>query len=154
MGYAGLGASFFNGQLCPFRRGEVAMQLDYTVSTNKSFDAAVEAVERLVKDAGFRVLFVHDVSATLAEKGFQRERVSIIEMCNAKYASAVLAADVKIGLMLPCPIMVYAENGKVFISTMRPTLIGGFFPQADIAEVAQQVEDVLVGILDKAAAVE
>ncbi len=127
------------------------MQLDYTVPTNRDFDQAVEAVTQGVKDAGFRVLFVHDVAATLAEKGFQRERVSIIEMCNAKYASAVLAADVKIGLMLPCPIMVYAEQGKVFISTMRPSLIGGFFPDVDIAEVAQAVEDVLVRILDKAA---
>jgi uncharacterized protein (DUF302 family) len=130
------------------------MQLDYTVPTSQGFDAAVETVQRLIKDAGFRVLFVHDVAATLAEKGFHRERVSIIEMCNAKYASAVLAADVKIGLMLPCPIMVYAEHGTNFITTMRPTLIGGFFPNADIGPVAQQVEDVLVEILDKAAAEE
>lgn len=130
------------------------MKLDYTVPTSKDFDAAVETVQQLIKDAGFRVLFVHDVAATLAEKGFQRERVSIIEMCNAKYASAVLAADVKIGLMLPCPIMVYAENGTNFITTMRPSLIGAFFPNADIGPVAQQVEDVLVEILDKAAAEE
>ena len=105
------------------------MQLDYTVPTSKDFDAAVETVQQLIKDAGFRVLFVHDVAATLAEKGFQRERVSIIEMCNAKYASAVLAADVKIGLMLPCPIMVYAENGTNFITTMRPTPHRRILPQ-------------------------
>ena len=109
------------------------MQLDYTVATGKDFDQAVEAVARETADAGFRVLFVHDVAATLAEKGFQRERVSIVEMCNAKYASQVLAADVKIGLMLPCPIMVYAEQGQVFITTMRPSLIKDFFPNADIA---------------------
>jgi uncharacterized protein (DUF302 family) len=127
------------------------MQLDYTVATDKDFDQALEAVKQGTADAGFRVLFVHDVAATLAEKGFQRERVSIVEMCNAKYASHVLAADVKIGLMLPCPIMVYAEQGKVFITTMRPSLIKDFFPAADIAAVAQQVEDVLIAIIDKAA---
>jgi uncharacterized protein (DUF302 family) len=127
------------------------MELDYTVATGKDFDEAVEAVKQGVADAGFRVLFVHDVAATLAEKGFERERVSIVEMCNAKYASKVLAADVKIGLMLPCPIMVYAEQGKNFITTMRPSLIKDFFPQADIAGVAQQVEDVLIAIIDKAA---
>jgi uncharacterized protein (DUF302 family) len=127
------------------------MQLDYTVATGKDFEAAVEAVTQGVAAAGFRVLFVHDVAATLAEKGFQRERVSIIEMCNAKYASQVLAADVKIGLMLPCPIMVYAEEGKTFITTMRPSLIRDFFPHADIETVAQQVEDVLVAIIDQAA---
>jgi len=128
------------------------MQLDYTVSTAKPFDEAVEAIVKATADAGFRVLFVHDVAATLAEKGFDRERVSIIEMCNAKYASQVLAADVKIGLMLPCPIMVYAEEGRVYITTMRPTNIGAFFPEADIAAVAAQVEAVLIDIIDTAAA--
>jgi uncharacterized protein (DUF302 family) len=127
------------------------MQLDYTVTTDKDFDQALEAVKQGTADAGFRVLFVHDVAATLAEKGFDRERVSIVEMCNAKYASQVLAADIKIGLMLPCPIMVYAEQGKVFITTMRPSLIKDFFPAAGIAAVAQQVEDVLIAIIDKAA---
>ena len=128
------------------------MQFDYTVRTDKEFDQAVEAVKQGTADAGFRVLFVHDVAATLAEKGFNRERVSIVEMCNAKFASQVLASDVKIGLMLPCPIMVYAEKGQVFITTMRPTLIGEFFPDVDISSVADQVEAVLVGIIDAAAA--
>jgi uncharacterized protein (DUF302 family) len=128
------------------------MQLDYTVKSGKSFDETVEAVTTGTAEAGFRVLFVHDVAATLAEKGFTRERVSIIEVCNAKYASQVLAADVKIGLMLPCPIMVYAESGEVFVTTMRPSLIAGFFPEADIADVAGTVESVLLGIMDKAVA--
>ena len=131
---------------------EAIVELDYTVTSSKGFDEAVEAVKQWTADAGFRVLFVHDVAATLAEKGFQRERVSIVEMCNAKYASQVLAADVKIGLMLPCPIMVYAEKGEVFITTMRPSLIQEFFPSAGIADVARQVEEVLMAIIDKAAA--
>jgi len=128
------------------------MELDYTVRTDKDFDSAVEAVIQATADAGFRVQFVHDVAATLAEKGFERERVTIVEMCNAKYASQVLAADVKIGLLLPCPIMVYAEGGSVFIATMRPTLIGGFFPEAGIDEVAAQVEAILIRVIDTAAA--
>jgi uncharacterized protein (DUF302 family) len=126
------------------------MQLDYTVRTAKGFDEAVEAVKEATADAGFRVQFVHDLAATLTEKGFPRERVTIVEMCNAKYASQVLAADVKIGLMLPCPIMVYAEKGEVFITTMRATLIADFFPDADISAVAAQVEKVLIDVVDAA----
>jgi uncharacterized protein (DUF302 family) len=126
------------------------MDIDYTIKTAKPFDDAVEAVVQATTAAGFRVLFVHDVAATLAEKGFVRDRVSIIELCNAKYASQVLAADVRIGLMLPCPIMVYAENGEVFISTMKPSIIAGFFPEAGIEDVAADVEAVLVKIIDSA----
>ena len=101
---------------------------------------------------GFRVQFVHDVQETLAEKGFARDPLTIVEMCNAKFASQVLAADPKIGLMLPCPIMVYVEGGQTLISTMRPTLIGGFFPAAGIDEVAAEVEQILIAIIDEAAA--
>ena len=128
------------------------MELDYTVATSGDHADAVRAVVEGTEAAGFRVQFVHDVAATLAEKGFSREPVTIVEMCNAGYASRVLDADVKIGLMLPCPIMVYDKDGTTFVSTMRPSLIGGFFPEAGIAGVAMEVESVLVGILDGLAA--
>lgn len=127
------------------------MELDYTVTTDKRYEEAVQAVVDQVAAHGFRVQFVHDVRETLAEKGFDREPVTIVEVCNAKYASQVLAADAKIGLMLPCPIMVYVEDGATKISTMKPTLIGAFFPEADIAGVAKAVEDVLVDVIDDAA---
>jgi len=128
------------------------MELDYTVSTDKTYDDAVSAVTERTAAHGFKVQFVHDVAATLAEKGFEREPVTIVEICNARYASQVLARDVKIGLMLPCPVMVYEKDGAVFISTMRPSLIGGFFPEADIADVAMEVETAIIGIIDEAAA--
>jgi len=128
------------------------MELDYTVSTDKSYDEAVSAVTERTAAHGFKVQFVHDVAATLAEKGFEREPVTIIEVCNARYANQVLASDVKIGLMLPCPVMVYEKDGDVFISTMRPSLIGGFFPEAGIDDVAAEVETALLAIIDEAAA--
>jgi uncharacterized protein (DUF302 family) len=128
------------------------MELDYTVSTAKSHADAVQAVVDRTAAHGFRVQFVHDVQETLAEKGFERDALTIVEMCNAKFASQVLAADPKIGLMLPCPIMVYVEGDKTLISTMRPTLIGGFFPLAGIDEVAAEVEQILFAIIDEAAA--
>jgi uncharacterized protein (DUF302 family) len=127
------------------------MELDYTVRTAKPYREAVDAVVGSAEAHGFRVQMVHDVAQTLAEKGFEREAVTIVEMCNANYAHQVLAQDVKIGLMLPCPVMVYEEGGAVFISTMRPTLIGHFFPQADLEEVASAVERELIEIIHAAA---
>ena len=128
------------------------VELDYTVSTDKSYADAVQAVVDSAAAHGFRVQFVHDVAETLAEKGFEREPVTIVEMCNAKYASEVLARDIKIGLMLPCPVMVYEESGAVTISTMRPTLIGAFFPEAHLEQIAAEVESKIVAIVDEAAA--
>ena len=53
------------------------MEFDYTVTTEKSFDEAVAAVEQETKKAGFRVLYIHDVAATLKEKGFEIDRKNI-----------------------------------------------------------------------------
>ena len=122
---------------------------DYTVETKKSFDEAVAAIEAKSKEKGFGVLHIHDVKATLASKGFDREPLKIIEICNAKYASQVLAKDIKISLMLPCPISVYVEKDKTYISTLRPKVISDFYPQADIDTLAEDVDRIVLSIVDE-----
>jgi uncharacterized protein (DUF302 family) len=126
------------------------MDFDYTVETTKPFDESVAAVEKSLAEHGFRVQFVHDVQATLAEKGFARDPLTIIETCNAKYAHAVLAADPKIALMLPCPVVVYEQAGRRYISTLKPSVIGEFYPHADIGDTAADVERVLTAVVDEA----
>jgi uncharacterized protein (DUF302 family) len=126
------------------------MTFERTVTTNKGFDEAVAAIESKAGERGFRVLHTHDVAATLAEKGFPREPLKIIEICNAKYASQVLAKDVKIALMLPCPISVYVEKGKTHISTLLPTSIVQFYPKAGIGGLASEVEKIVLEIIEGA----
>ena len=124
-------------------------KFDYTVETTKHFDDAVTAIEEKSKERGFGVLHVHDVKETLAGKGFNREPLKIIEICNPKYASEVLKSDVKISLMLPCPISVYVEGGKTYISTLRPKIISDFYPHADIKETAEAVDRIVLNMVDE-----
>jgi len=132
-------------------RTDAMPQFDYTVRTAKSVDEATAAVEAALTARNFRVQMVHDVQATLAEKGFEREPIRIVETCNAKYAYQVLEADVSIALMLPCPIAVYDKDGETFISSLKPSAIGSFYPHAGIDDVAQEVEGILLAAVDEAA---
>lgn len=125
------------------------MDFDYTVTTEKTFDKAVKMVEKETKEAGFRVLYTHDVAATLAEKGFQIEPFKIIEICNAKNAYNVLQSDIKIGLCLPCKINVYRKDGKTHISGMRPIILPQFFPKANLGTLPSEVDAVIRGIIDR-----
>jgi uncharacterized protein (DUF302 family) len=127
------------------------MQIDYTIPTDKTYSQAIEAVKDAAVAHSFSVGFVHDLGEALAARGIEREPLSIVELCNATYASQVLAEDVLIGLMLPCPVMVYEQDGDVLISTMRPTLIGEFFPDAEIDDVAAKVEETIFEIVRDAA---
>jgi len=123
---------------------------EHTVTTEKRFEEAVLAIESKSAENGFRVLHTHDVAATLAEKGFPREPLKIIEICNARYASEVLNKDIKISLMLPCPISVYLQGGKTVISTLLPSSIATFFPRAGIDGVAAEVESIVLRIIEQA----
>lgn len=125
-------------------------QFDYTVESGKGFEEAVSAVERKSKEKGFGVMAVHDVKATLESKGFSREPMKIVEICNARYAHKVLARDVKTALMLPCPVVVYIEGGKTFISTLRPRVLADFYPSPGIAEIAEEVDSIVLSIVDEA----
>ena len=125
------------------------MDFDYTVTTEKSFDATVKSISEETKKAGFRVLYIHDVAVTLGEKGFQIEPFKIIEICNAKSAYAVLKADIKIGLCLPCKINVYVKDEKTYISGMRPIVLSQFFPKANLENLPEEVDAIIRRIIDK-----
>jgi len=57
-------------------------RFDYTVETSKSFNGAVLAIEAKSKEKGFGVLHIHDVKATLANKGSDSVPLKIIEICK------------------------------------------------------------------------
>lgn len=125
------------------------MELGYTVETNKSFDDAVSGIEAATAARGFRVLHTHDVKATLAEKGLEREPFKIIEICNSKYAHKALGIDETVGLFLPCKINVYTKQGKTVISAMRPSLISEFFDNKELKEVADEVDAIVRSIVNE-----
>lgn len=123
--------------------------LQYTVATPKPFDSAVNAVQQKAAEKGFRVLHTHDFAGTLAEKGFPREPLKVVEICNARYASDVLKKDINIALMLPCPISIYTRDGKNFISTMYPSALTKFYPDSGIDDIAAAVEKTVIEIIEE-----
>ena len=124
------------------------MEFDYTTTTTKTFDEAVQKTQEEIAKAGMRVLYVHDVQKTLGEKSFLREPFKIIEFCNAKFANEFLDKDIKIGLCLPCKINVYTKDGQTFISGMRPIILSQFFPQADLGEGPKEIDQIIQNIIN------
>jgi uncharacterized protein (DUF302 family) len=50
--------------------------------------------------------------------------------------------------MLPCPISVYVDGGKTYISALRPRIILDFYPKANIKEIAEEVDKIVIEIVD------
>ena len=49
---------------------------------------------------------------------------------------------------LPCRICVYEQDGRVFVSTIRPTFMLDLFHNKELAGVAREVEDTMIRIID------
>ncbi|NLO07044.1 MAG: DUF302 domain-containing protein [candidate division WS1 bacterium] len=124
------------------------VELDYTIKSDRSFDEAVDAVVAAAPEYGFGVQHVHDLQAALAKQGLQREPLKLIGLCNARHAHAVLNRDIRVALMLPCPVAVYEQDGEVYVSTMHASMMSEMFPEAHIDDVAAEVEDALVAMVD------
>jgi uncharacterized protein (DUF302 family) len=126
---------------------EQALFDELTVTTNRDFSEAVEVVQIKAQEKGFKVLHVHDVKATLAESGYEIDSVKIIEICNAEFGSAILAADLRVSLLMPCKVSVYRKNGKTFISALRPHILGQLFP--GLAALVTREEELMRAIVEE-----
>lgn len=75
--------------------------------------------------------------------------MKIVELCSAKFASQVLVKDKKISLMLPRPINVFVEAGKTYISALKPRVNADYYPDANIEEIAAEVERIVLSLVDE-----
>ncbi len=126
------------------------MELGYTTKSKREFDEAVAKIEEVTAAKGFRVLHVHDVKATLQEKGFERGPFKIIEVCNARFAHQTLGIAEDVGLFMPCKINVYIKDNETVISAMRPAMISEFFAEPRLKELAAEVDIIVRSIVDEA----
>jgi len=90
--------------------------------TNLSFDEAIEKVTAELKKEGFGVLARIDMHHTLKEKiGVEFRNYTILEACNPPFAHKSLLAEDKIGIMLPCNIIVQdAGEGQIEVAVVNP----------------------------------
>jgi len=124
-----------------------AHDMKYTLTSDKPFDTVVANLERLAPEKQFRVLSIHDIKASLEEKGFQRDSLKIVEVCNAGFASQALQKNIDVALFMPCKYSVYVQHGKTHITLARPMMISQMMPESGLEDLAASVENTLKEIM-------
>lgn len=92
------------------------------VLTGKGFDEAIELVTAALKTEGFGVLSEIDVAATLKNRiGADIRKYKILGACNPHFAYKALQAEDKIGVFLPCNVVVQEnEDGAIDVAVVDP----------------------------------
>jgi len=124
-------------------------ELEYNVESSKTFDEVSKRLEDKTPEHNFRVLAVHDVKNTLAEKGFEIKPLRIYEVCNAGFAFKALSKDKRASMFMPCKIVVSQEENKILITLVRPSMISKMLPEAGLEELAGNVERQLIDLVDE-----
>jgi len=121
----------------------------YYVDSNKSFDRLAGEIEKAATARGFRILAVHDVQATLADKGFKIEPLKIFEVCNAVFAHDAVSRDIRAAMFMPCKIVLSERGGSSSITLVRPSMIADLLPDSGLEALASEVEQTLKEIVDE-----
>jgi len=126
------------------------MSYYFTKIIKLSFDEAVAKVTDDLKKEGFGILTDIDVKATLKKKldvDFRKYR--ILGSCNPPFAYQALQAEDKIGLMLPCNVIVQENNdGTVEVSAIDPIASMQAVKNEKLSEVAAQVRAKLKKVIE------
>jgi len=113
------------------------------------FDVAIEKVIAALKEEGFGVLTDIDVRSTLKTKlGIDWQPYRILGACNPQLAHRALQAEDKIGVMLPCNIILQeVANGEVEVATIDPTASMERVGKPALSEIAETVRNKLSAVL-------
>ncbi len=86
------------------------------------YDEALTRVTEELKTEGFGVLTEIDVRETLKKKlDVDFRRYKILGACNPPFAHRALQAEVDVGLMLPCNVIVYEDDaGRAVVNAIDP----------------------------------
>jgi uncharacterized protein (DUF302 family) len=90
--------------------------------TGLTFEQALARIPEALKAEGFGILTQIDVQATLKEKlGADFRKYRILGACNPKLAIRGLTAELEVGVMMPCNVVVYeGDDGKAVVCAVDP----------------------------------
>ncbi len=126
------------------------MEYYFSKTINDSFENAIEKVTEALKVEGFGVLTEIDIKATLKKKlDVDFYNYTILGACNPPSAYKALLAEDKIGMMLPCNVIVQEKvKGQVEVSAVDPAASMQAVDNAALGEIATEIRDRLQKVIN------
>jgi len=125
----------------------------FSAVLDTSYEEAIARVTKALKEEGFGVLTQIDVKETLKnklDKDFRK--YLILGACNPPFAYQALEAQLDVGLLLPCNVIVYEnDEKKAVVSAINPVSALEVIQNEKMKPIAREVSEKLKRVLEKTA---
>jgi uncharacterized protein (DUF302 family) len=123
----------------------------FTAVLDTSYEDAISNITDALKEEGFGVLTEIDVKATSKKKlGVDFRKYVILGACNPPYAHRTLEADLDVGLLLPCNVIVYeTDDKKAYVSALNPVSALEVIKNKKLRKIAEEVSEKLEKVVNK-----
>ena len=127
------------------------MKYYFSKTITESFDNAIQKVTEALKAEGFGILTEIDLKATLKKKlDVDFYNYTILGACNPPFAYKALLAEDKIGLMLPCNVIVQEKvAGQIEVSAVDPSASMQAIENQELAEIATEIRARLQKVIEQ-----
>jgi uncharacterized protein (DUF302 family) len=124
---------------------EGGMSYYFSKRIKGTFNEVLTKVAASLKEEGFGILTEIDVKETLKKKlDVNFHNYMILGACNPPFAYKALLAENKIGIMLPCNVVVQEEKeGEIEVAAVDPVASMKAIENPDLFGIAQQVREKL-----------
>lgn len=122
----------------------------FSKNLETSFDNAVNRIKDALKKEGFGVLTEIDVKATMKKKlNADFRNYKILGACNPPYAHKALLSEDKIGLMLPCNVIVQELSAnKIEVAAIDPVESMKAVENEKLLGIATEVREKLKKVIE------
>jgi len=123
----------------------------FTVHLNVPYEDARDKTEAALNEQGFGVLTEIDMRQTFRSKlDLEFRKYAILGACNPSLAIRALSAEPRVGLLLPCNVIVYEDEGGggTTVSVVDPIGMLGDIDSAELQSVADDARSRLSRVAD------
>jgi uncharacterized protein (DUF302 family) len=120
-----------------------------TVTTSMGVEDAEAAIRTALADEGFGILTEIDLAATFKAKlDVDRTAYKILGACNPALANRAVGIDERVGLLLPCNVIIAERSDGTVVSIVDPDVMLNVAGTDDsLADVASEARERLVRAL-------
>jgi uncharacterized protein (DUF302 family) len=128
---------------------KVTSGVGYERQLEAPFPQVLERARKALQAEGFGVLCEIDVRAKMKEKlGVDFRNYVILGACNPPLAYEALLQDLKVGLLLPCNVVVYEEAGRTVVAAIDAQRMLSVLDNAALTSAAGLVNEKLRRAVD------